>query len=807
MLKKISGIFFILFFNNLIFGQTGSYTVTISGKVFDADTGVPIEYANVIIFSSGDSTQVTGTVTDKKGTFLLKNIRPGNYFVSVQFIGYGKKIIKNVSITSSSKSVDLSKIYIKAAAINLENVTVRGDRSPVTYQINKKVLDVSQLPATISGNAADVLENVPSVSVDIDGNVSLRGSTSFSVLIDGRPSVMDAQDALQQIPASAIESIEIITNPSAKYDPEGNAGIINIILKKDKNLGLSGIVNANAGVNSKYGGDFIFENRTKFISYNFGLDYNRRFHPGSSRAEQRFLLVDNTSFLNSNGNRDNDRLSLGLRGGVEINLSTNDFLSIGGRYGTRSGKSSSINNYIQWSLNDPQNIFYTSRDNGNRNGSYFAIHTNYIRKFSVKGHELSGEFYVSHSNSDESSTSSNYNDVLQYIGKMTTESGPSSRFRGKIDYVLPLSEKRKFEAGSQGEMELSNEKNGLYELNTQTNSYDFLSLFSHSINSNISELSLYSIYSDEWGNFGLQGGLRTEYTYRTIKLEDNNSMFSINRWDFFPSIHTSYKFSGGTQMMASYTRRIDRPHGWDLEPFQTWMDANNVRQGNPNLQPEFFDSYEFGFQTFFGIFNLSNDFYYRVSHNKIEHVRSAYAENITLNTLENVGQDYSLGTEFMLTFNPVKPWNINLMGNLYDYKVNGILFNEPFERKSFNWSARINNGIKIGSLPLFQINLRYRSPSVSSQGRSEGSFRTDLAVKHDIIEKRLSVTLQVRDIFKTDKHESTSAGVDFYTYRYFTHESPTLMLNVRFNFNNYKEKKGESDNGGQPDNGYGGEDI
>ncbi len=806
MLKKISIVSFILFFCNMNFGQTEKSSGSIYGKVFDMDAKVPIEYANVIVFSSNDSTQITGTITDKKGNFIIKNIRPGNYYVSVQFIGYRKKIIKNIS-TTSSRSINLGEIFIRVAAINLENVIVEGNRSPLTYQIDKKVLDVSQLPTTISGNAADVLENVPSVTVDIDGNVSLRGSTSFSVLIDGRPSVMDAQDALQQIPASAIQSIEIITNPSAKYDPEGNAGIINIILKKDKNLGLSGIVNANAGVNSKYGGDFIFENKTKFISYNFGLDYNRRFHPGRSRAEQRFDLEDNTSYLNSNGNRDRNRLSFGLRGGVEFNLSSNDFLSIGGRYGTRNGESNSINNYIQWSINDPQNIFYTSRNNHNRSGNYFAAYTNYLRKFAAKGHELSGEFYVSHRNSDESSTSSNNSEASQYTDKMTTESGPSTRFRSKIDYLLPLGGNRKFEAGSQGEIDLSDEKNGLYEFNPLNSSYDFLSRFSHSINSNISELSLYSIYSDEWENFGLQAGIRTEYTYRTIKLEDNNSKFSINRWDFFPSIHTSYKFSGGAQMMASYTRRIDRPHGWELEPFQTWMDANNVRQGNPNLQPEFFDSYELGFQTFFGIFNLSNDFYYRVSHNKVERVRSAYAENITLNTLENIGQDYSLGTEFMLTCNPVKPWNVNLMGNLYDYKVKGMLFNEPFERKSFNWSARVNNGIKIGSLPLFQINLRYRSPSVSSQGRSEGSFRTDLAVKHDIIAKKLSVTFQVRDIFKTDKHESTSSGIDFYTYRYFTHESPMLMLNVRFNFNNYKEEKGEMNNGGQPDNGNDGEDI
>ena len=253
----------------------------ISGKVLDADSKGPVEYANVIVYNPVDSSQVTGGITNTGGRFSLQGIPNGKYYVDVQFVGYKKKRIKDVTVQPAHLNIDLGNIYIKVSAVSLQNVVVEGERNPVSFQIDRKVVDVSKMPTSISGNAADVLENVPSVTTDIDGNVSLRGSSNFTVLIDGRPSVMDAQDALQQIPASSIETIEIITNPSAKFDPEGSAGIINIKLKKEKNLGLSGVANANAGANDKYGGDFLFEYKTPGYNYNFGIDFNRRFSPGN----------------------------------------------------------------------------------------------------------------------------------------------------------------------------------------------------------------------------------------------------------------------------------------------------------------------------------------------------------------------------------------------------------------------------------------------------------------------------------------------------------------------------------------------
>lgn len=258
--------------------------------------------------------------------------------------------------------------------------------------------------------------------------------------------------------------------------------------------------------------------------------------------------------------------------------------------------------------------------------------------------------------------------------------------------------------------------------------------------------------------------------------------------------------------MASYTRRIERPRGWQLEPFETWMDANNVRQGNPDLQPEYIDSYELGFQTFIGEIVFSNEIYYRVTHNKVERIRSVYTNDpdnsdITYNSVENVGKDYALGSEFMFVLDPLEMWNINLMGNLYNYKIEGVLYDESFSRESFTWNTRLNNVLKISQGTSLQFNLSYNSSSVSSQGKREGFFSTDAAFKQELFNRKLSLTIQVRDIFSTAKYESTTQGPDFYSYNQFTRESPMVMLNLRYNFNNFKQDSDRQRPDGETDNG------
>jgi len=627
----------------------------------------------------------------------------------------------------------------------------------------------------------DVLETVPSVSVDIEGNVSLRGSSNFTVLIDGRPSILEPSEALQQIPASSIENIEIITNPSAKYNPEGTAGIINIIMKKKERQGRSATFNMNAGWDDKYGGDVLVEQKTEKIHATVGLDYSRRRFSGSSLEELRTTQNGETSFVFSDGGSLWGRRSLGLRGELQLLLSSKDVLTFGGRYGDRKGERDADLNYDEWSMAEENHLLYTSVSDRERSGNFFAANVNYQRLFNTKGHELYTEFYFDYGNSDEETINELIDNGQIIDGQRSTESGPGKEFRAKVDYAYPFGDEQKLEAGYQSELDRSEENNGVYEYDTVLQDYVFLADFSHSADYNRNIHSVYAIYAGEWRNFGYQGGLRGEYTYRTIDF--SGETFTIDRWDYFPTIHASYKFSDLYQVMASYTRRIDRPRGWHLEPFETWIDAYNVRVGNPGLLPEYIDSYEAGFQTHLGKTLLTTEGYYRVNHNKIERVRSVYSENVTLHSLENVGTDYALGSEVLLDFGYFKNWNINLTGNLYHYRVEGTLLGEAFSRESFNWSLRLHNVIKFGKSTQVQINGRYNSPSVSSQGRREGFFVTDLALKQEFFKRRASATLQIRDVFGTAEYEYTSEGADFFNYNYFDRESPIVMLNLRYSLN------------------------
>ncbi|MGB5531059.1 MAG: TonB-dependent receptor [Ignavibacteriaceae bacterium] len=777
---------------------------SISGKVLDSSTKHTIEYANVVVFSQSDSSMLTGGVTDKNGLFNLNIQKPGKLLIEIRFIGYDTETIET-AVRPGNLNIDLGEILIHPTVMLLENIVVEGNRSPVTYQIDKKVISPDQMQTVISGNAADVLANVPSVQVDVEGNVSLRGSQNFTVLIDGRPSVLEAQDALQQIAASSIDKIEIITNPSAKYDPEGTAGMINVIMKKNLNTGWNGIVNANAGMHDSFGGDFLFNYQSNGIKTNLGFDYNRRFHPGDQTQRNIYYLENNTSTINTIGDINRGRINYEGRGSIEFSLSDRDLLSFTARVGNREGQRIANQNFTQLSTLDTLELNYSGKSDRSRAGTYYAFSSNYSHIFNGDDHHLLGELFFSKQNSDEFTTTSEFDNGIQFGGRKTTEFGPSTEFRGKLDYTLPFSEFNKFEAGYQGEIDLSDENNELFEFNIENSEYELQSEFSNENKYTRSEHSVYSLYSNNIGQLQLQGGLRAEYTYRTIEIPTLNKLFSIDRIDYFPSVHSSHKFSEVTTIMASYTRRIERPRGWALEPFDTWIDANNVRRGNPDLQPEFIDSYESGIQSALGSITTSAEIYYRITNNKIEHVRTALEENVTLTTFENVGKDYSLGAEVMFNFDPLKFWNVNLMGNVYNYLVEGTLFGESYSKNSFNWQTRLNNSFKPWSTTQIQFNLNYSSPTVSSQGRWEEMFSSDLSVRQEIIKNILALTLQVRDLFGTAKREFTSEGRNFYNYNYYDFNSPTLMLNLRFTINNFKPKR----EGREGENGSfeGGEDF
>jgi outer membrane receptor protein involved in Fe transport len=777
---------------------------TVLGQVLDRDLEVPVEYANIVLYRQRDSTQVNGTVTNENGGFEL-TVRPGRYYLEVSFIGYRARTVDDIQVAPGAR-LDIGSVSLRQAVVAVEGAEAVADRPMLTYKIDKKVIEVSQMATTTSGTAVDVLENVPSVEVDIEGNVSLRGSENFTVLVDGRPSILEPSEVLQQIPAGTIENIGIITNPSAKYDPDGVSGIINVVLKKKKVSGISGIFNANVGIGNKYGGDFLLSVRQGILNAFVGADYNKREFGGTRAGEIRTSRGDTTSYVNSDGIMTRDRPSHGVRVGVDLQLGSADRLSFAGRYGGRTMEGATVLDFTEWTV-PGDTSFYLSDGVWRRSGDHLSLNLDHQHDFGKNGHNLLAQVSWNSRDAEEESTTELYNDSTRadtLSGWRATESGPRGRLTLKLDYTLPLRESDKLEAGYQSRFRWSEDISKAYEYNPAGDSYEFKPEYSHTTDYTRDIHSLYALYAGSVGNFGFQGGLRGEYTDRAIELLGEDSVFTIDRPDYFPTVHLSYQLPAEQQVMASYTRRLQRPRWWNLEPSLTWFDAYNVRQGNPGLLPEYIDSYEASYQLPIAKNRLSAEAYYRVVHTKTERVRSVYPlkPNVILHSFENVGNAHSLGVETMLNLSPFDWWAINLMGDVYDYRVEGTLQGSDFEQTSFNWRARFGNEFKLPTGTRFQVNGRYHSPSASAQGERKGFLMTDVSVKQEFLNRRLSVTLQVRDVLSTGGHEFTSEGEGFYSHMRFTRESPAVMLNVSYNFNNFRPQRRRPDDDEEEEGGF-----
>ena len=799
----------------------------IKGAIVDVQNNKPIEYATVALYEVKTDNLLTGSVTDYLGHFKIDRPENGTYYLIITFIGLKDKKSNEFEVNDDNTNINLGNIFLESDSKKLGEVEVVARRESVQFKIDKKVINVDKQLTAEGGTAVDILENVPSVQVDIEGNVSLRGSTGFTVLIDGKPTILEPSDALRQIPSSSIENIEIITNPSVKFEPDGATGIINIITKKNYLDGLSGIVNLNAGMYGQYGGDLQLSYRINKVSFIFGANYNQRSRPGDVINERETFSNDTTYFVNSSGDTKREFNRTGVRAGIEYNPTKSDFISLSGRYGSWDMSNNSTLRYDDWTFPETNLFSYNSFDETTRGGAYYSLDGVYQHDFGTKNeleskgpkkgaakgmgkgprsgmkpsnpHNIKLEFNYRNRNNDEISTNElrNLNDTL-IGGKKNVEKGPAEMLNVKIDYTLPVGDKDKFEAGIQTRRAHSNDITELWLYNTETNEIDFIPEFSNVTDYYRNIYAGYALYAGYVGEFGYQAGLRSEYTDRKVVMTGEDD-FILNRWDFFPTIHVSYNLPHDNQVMASYSRRIDRPRGWELEPFITWQDAYNVRQGNPNLKPEYIDSYDAGYLLKFDENFFSLEGYYRVTHNKVERVSSVYEENVMLNTVENVGEDYSLGVEAMLSMGITKWWEMTLSGNLYNYKIKGVLYDDPFSRTSTNWSTRFNNTFRLWENGQLQLTSRYNSASVSAQGKTYGFYTVDAAFKVSFLDRKLTANLQARDLLGTALREYSSEGRDFMTHYKYTPVAPVIMVTISYRFNNFKMSRRSGGEGGGDD--------
>ena len=770
----------------------------ISGYVIDKESAKPFEYANIVIYSKRDSTIVSGGITDKNGYFRIDKVRYGKFFVEVNFIGYGKHIIPEVTIKPDKKEIDLGKVYLSINAEMLNEVSIEANVNQVDYRLDRKVVNVNQDIISAGATAVEVLENVPSVTTDIDGNVALRGSESFLVMVDGRPSPIQGSEALQQIPASSIESIEIITNPSAKYDPDGVGGIINVVLKKDKRAGYNGQISANVGSFYTHGGDALFNFRTQKINFFIGGEYGDRRHKGEGESHRQSFINDTSTYILNNFSQNyRNRKSGSFRTGLDYYINDNEIITISGRYGLSGhgmGNSAWSGSWYDYDGITQNFYYYISNTEMESSRSYFSGDVNYMKKFKKAGHEIqvfgsyAGDFENEENYFNETLSDHMRNPIGDIISEhRTIESGNGNTITGKVDYVLPLFEKGKFETGYQ------------LKISTLNNDYRYQNFISDEWADDPNQInpytyinniqSGYAIFANYWKKLGYQVGLRTEYTDRLFHQTVTDQKWAYNKFDFFPSVHISYQLPAEMQLLASYSRRLDRPRGWYLDPFVEIVDPNNIRQGNPNLLPEYTNSYDLSFQKKFDQHFVSVEAYMRQTYNKISWITVVNPENpnIFIMTFDNVGEDLSAGGELMANLNLTKWYNLNISGSGFYYELISDNYNSG---SSFSWTARMNNTFRLKKTGTsIQIGANYSGPQISAQGTRSASWMANGGIRQDFLDRKLSLSLNFRNIFRTMKMESISETDSFYQYSLRYPRGPIVTFSVTYKINDFKNRK------------------
>ena len=758
----------------------------IFGTIIDSLTEEKMAYATVLAFKMPEEKMIKGAVTTENGSFSIAELPYGLYKIKISFVGYNVQYIDNIKLDIENSTFQVKDLKLGPTTLN--TVEIIGDKPMISYEIDKKVINVADQINTDGQSATEVLQNIPSVTVAADGTVSLRGSSGFTLLINGIPTAMDASDALATIPASTIQDIEIITNPSAKFDAEGTSGIINIITKKSKLKGTSALINLSTGRFNNHNGDFSLNIKKNNWTFDLSGSAGNRNHPNKETSTRISTYDSLINRLESAGESSWKRNYYGGGGGIQWNPNNSHLLSV--QADVKSVRMRPYDSDVFNSYDNDSLISTFSTDQLNHI-DMFSLSSNLFYQYNIKrnkDHYISFKAIANLRDVVQSDTTSSYDTEGNLVaGNLYTETGPSNSYRFNIDYRLPIGKNHKFETGAQAQFGQSGDigKNYVYNLSTQV--YDYNDLFSSDVDYVRDIHAAYLIFGGKYKNLGYQGGLRSEYTYRTITSSKAVDFATIKRLDFFPSAHVSYSFKNKSQIIASYARRIERPRSWYFEPFITWQSPYSLRTGNPNLTPEYIDAFEVNFvkpikKT--GFFSV--DTYFRKSKDIVDWISSVYEPGILINQAYNIGTSTSYGGEVSFVFDITKWWKTNIGANAYYYGLTGELNDIDYSRESFNWGSRVTNTFTVKGW-MFQTVSGYRSGTVQAQGYSLGAFTQDVAIKKSFFKKRLAFTLQGRNILGTDRRESfsTTEYVDIHTIN--IPLAPQIQFSVAIKLNNYQK--------------------
>ena len=769
----------------------------IKGVIIDSLKNEPLPFANITLHYQKDSSLLGGTASGTSGEFIIHNVVEGNYFIKVSFMGYNNKVIPGLNISVKDKEYNVGLIALAKNTIQLRETEVIGEKAAEELHLDKKVINVSQNLNVQGGTALDVLQNQPSVRVDPDGTVYLRGSSNFTILINGKPSVLQGSDALRQIASNQIENIELITNPSSRYDAEGSAGIININLKTQKDYSLSGILNLNSGVGDKYNGDFTFNYNINGLNLTGGLDYRDNTFTNNQDITRLSSFNNNSLLNNSNIDIRNKRRQYSFRGGIDYTLDSQNsvglLLSLGaidilGNLSTKifnqqlSGtKYSLTKNKNELPVKYFNSTFtYQYKINPNVNDLNFEATYNFVN---LPNNQLTTEYL-----SDDKFNPSN---VIN-SGTIFSNDTKRNEGRAKLNYKHKLTESMTFESGLQTNYSYRNFDlvNQIYDMNSAGYLPDPKLTNSFKLRNNVYAgfLSL----SSEFLGFSYMLGLRGEYTDRYLMQRTLGESFKFDKMDYFPSLNVSRKIDDH-QLQFSYSRRINRPNENILNPFPFYSDANITVSGNPKLMPEYINSFELNYQKMFGSVFVSAQTYYRRSMDSFSQTFSVDTSGRMNIIFNNYGNSDVYGAELSTSFSIASIIKFDPSVNLFQTHLNGLADGAKVEKNFFNWSGRLNTTITFSPNTRMQISGNYMK-FVDTQSESEPFMMISASLRHEFFDKTMSLTLQARNLFNASDMKIKTYGSNFNSQVLIKPEAPLVSLIFSYNFNNFKRPAKQTDN-------------
>ncbi|TKC07727.1 TonB-dependent receptor [Pedobacter frigoris] len=782
----------------------------ITAKVIDAQNNESVPYATAIVINTKTKAVVKGAQTDAEGNLVIAGIPNGVFTFKISYVGYQTMVRDSISISDAAKTINLGTIKMKTAkGTVLNEVAITAQKSSMQLGIDKKVFSVDQSLVSEGGSASDLLQNVPSVQTDIDGNVSLRGSTGVKVLIDGKPSLIaggNVAQILQSLPASSIESVELITNPSAKYDAEGQSGIINIVLKKNKKLGFNGSVALTGGNQNNYNAstNLSFQNKKINIYGNYSYRYGNRLGGGYNN-----ITYLNSAFATAYANQNTDSKSLekghNVKAGIDYYVTDKSILSFTAGFNNRDNDR---NEFLKIDKFNKQNspLELSNRDNSNLgSGGSYDLNLDFTQKFNKPKEELTFNFSFSEGTNDNYQI---YNTNIYNIGgnavgtlpdiQRNDGNGLNRNYNIQTDYTLPVGKAGKIEAGYRSQIKFAENNTYSDRFNNITGEYEVNYSLTNEFNSKDQVHALYVNYQNQVKDFGYQFGLRAEDATLDTRLgmyTSSGLQYSPGKVEYtrlYPSMFLTQKFKGEQQVQLNYSRRVNRPRGWDTNPFLDVSDPLNYRQGNPNLKPEDVHAFELSYMKFWSKITFTSSVYVRQTNDVIQRVRTDPDENgITISTPQNLTSQLNSGMEFIGRVDVSKAWNFTANVNLYQSKIKGVPSYGILENSGFSWNANLTNNFVLPYNITMQLKGDYRAPEVMAQGKRNAMYAVDAGAKYDFKNKKSSLSLNVRDVFNTRQWSMTTEAnntiIDF--RRRMQGTMANLTFSYRFGKNDFNFKK------------------